>query len=144
MLAAAPYELFLGISQGRRTPFDEEQVLSDCRTIINCADDEEAIRVAEQWVDLHDVELWQSNRFITRFTPGPEHIAVTGFWSKLAPCRSQILRRSEIERDGGSLALDRVEFDRDVIRLIGQKWTSITKGKQSLHADALGLVPPRS
>ena len=27
--------------------FDEEQVLSDCRTIINCADDEEAIRVAE-------------------------------------------------------------------------------------------------
>ena len=61
--------------------FDEEQVLSDRRTIINCTDDEEAIRVAEQWVDLHDVELWQSNRFITRFTPRPEHIAVTGFWS---------------------------------------------------------------
>jgi len=60
--------------------FNEERVFSDCRTIINCADDEEAIRVAEQWVDLHDVELWQSNRFITRFTPGPEHIAVTGFW----------------------------------------------------------------
>ena len=56
-------------------------MLSDCRTIISCADDEEAIRVAEQWVDLHDVELWQSNRFITRFTPRPEHIAVTGFWS---------------------------------------------------------------
>ena len=37
--------------------FDEEQVLSDCRTTINCADDEEAIRVAKQWVDLHDVEL---------------------------------------------------------------------------------------
>ena len=50
--------------------FDEEQVLSDRRTIINCTDDEEAIRVAEQWVDLHDVELWQSNRFITRFTHG--------------------------------------------------------------------------
>ena len=61
--------------------FDEEQVLSDCRTIISCADDEEAIRVAEQWVDLHDVEVWQSNRFITRFTPRLEHIAVTGFWS---------------------------------------------------------------
>jgi hypothetical protein len=61
--------------------FDEELVLSDCRTIISCADDEEAIRVAEQWVDLHDVELWQNNRFITRFTPQPEHIAVTGFWS---------------------------------------------------------------
>ena len=61
--------------------FDEEQVLSDCRTIISCADDEEAIRVAEQWVDLHDVELWQSNRFITRFTPLSEHITLTGFWA---------------------------------------------------------------
>ena len=36
--------------------------------------------MAEQWVDLHDVELWQSNRFITRCTTRPEHIAVTGFW----------------------------------------------------------------
>src|SRR4051812_34934469 len=54
--------------------FNEERVFSDCRTIINCADDEEAIRVAEQWVDLHDVELWQSNRFITRFIPRREHI----------------------------------------------------------------------
>jgi hypothetical protein len=61
--------------------FDEERVLSDCRTTINCADDEEAIRVAKQWVDLHDVELWQSNRFITRFTPLPEHITLTGFWA---------------------------------------------------------------
>ena len=61
--------------------FDEELVLSDCSTIISCADDEEAIRVAEQWVDLHDVELWQSNRFITRFSPRPGHIAVTSFWS---------------------------------------------------------------
>jgi hypothetical protein len=50
--------------------FDEELVLSDCSTIISCADDEEAIRVAEQWVDLYDVELWQSNRFITRFLHG--------------------------------------------------------------------------
>jgi hypothetical protein len=61
--------------------FDEERVLSDCRTTINCADDEEAIRVAKQWVDLHDVELWQSNRFITRFTPLSEHITLTGFWA---------------------------------------------------------------
>ena len=61
--------------------FNEERVFSDCRTIINCADDEEAIRVAEQWVDLHDVELWQSNRFITRFTPLSEHITLTGFWA---------------------------------------------------------------
>ena len=55
-------------------------MFSDCCTIIDCSDDEEAIRMAEQWVDLHDVELWQSNRFITRFTPLPEHIALTGFW----------------------------------------------------------------
>ena len=34
--------------------FDEEQVLSDRRNIINCTDDEEAIRAAEQWVDLHE------------------------------------------------------------------------------------------
>ena len=61
--------------------FDEEQVLSDCRTTINCADDEEAIRVAKQLVDWHDVELWQSNRFITRFTPLSEHITLTGFWA---------------------------------------------------------------
>ena len=61
--------------------FDEERVLSDCRTTINCADDEEAIRVAKQWVDLHDVELWQSNRFIMRFTPLSEHITLTGFWA---------------------------------------------------------------
>jgi hypothetical protein len=60
--------------------YNEEQVFSDYRTIINCADDEEAIQVAEQWVDLHDVELWQSNRFITRFIPRREHIDLRGFW----------------------------------------------------------------
>ena len=57
----------------------DEEVFSD-RTTISCADDEEAIRVAEQWVDLHDVELWQSNRFITRFIPRREHIDLSGFW----------------------------------------------------------------
>jgi len=57
----------------------DEQVFSD-RTTISCADDEDAIRVAEQWVDLHDVELWQSNRFITRFIPRREHIDLGGFW----------------------------------------------------------------
>ena len=60
--------------------FDEERCF-ETAAIIDCSDDEEAIRMAEQWVDLHDVELWQSNRFITRFTPLPEHIASTGFWS---------------------------------------------------------------
>ena len=57
----------------------DEQVFSD-RTTISCADDDEAIRVAEQWVDSHDVELWQSNRFITRFIPRREHIDLSGFW----------------------------------------------------------------
>jgi hypothetical protein len=50
--------------------YNEEQVFSDYRTIINCADDEEAIQVAEQWVDLHDVELWQSNRLLRDLSPG--------------------------------------------------------------------------
>jgi len=53
---------------------------SQDRTTISCADDDEAIRVAEQWVDSHDVELWQSNRFITRFIPRREHIDLGGFW----------------------------------------------------------------
>jgi hypothetical protein len=57
----------------------DEQVFSD-RTTISCADDDEAIRVAEQWVDSHDVELWQSNRFITRFIPRREHIDLGDFW----------------------------------------------------------------
>ena len=48
--------------------FDEERCFQTA-AIIDCSDDGEAIRMAEQWVDLHDVELWQSNRFITRFTP---------------------------------------------------------------------------
>jgi hypothetical protein len=57
--------------------FDEERCFQTA-AVIDCSDDEEAIRMAELWVDLHDVELWQSNRFITRFTPLLEHIASTG------------------------------------------------------------------
>ena len=51
------------------TIMHDERHFSECCTIINCADDEEAIQAAEQWVGLHDVELWESNRFITRFHP---------------------------------------------------------------------------
>jgi hypothetical protein len=48
---------------------NEERHFSGSCTIINCADDKEAIQAAEQWVDLHDVELWENSRFITRFHP---------------------------------------------------------------------------
>ena len=50
--------------------FDEEQVFSDCRTTVSCADDEEAIRVAEQWVDLHDVELCRATVLLRDLPPG--------------------------------------------------------------------------
>jgi hypothetical protein len=53
----------------------DEQSFSDSCAIIHCADDEEAIQTAEQWVDLHDVELWESNRFITRFSPTNLHMS---------------------------------------------------------------------
>ena len=40
--------------------FDEEREFSDCRTTINCADDEEAIRVAKQWVGCRRAFCWNS------------------------------------------------------------------------------------
>jgi hypothetical protein len=42
---------------------DEEVHFSGCCTIIKCANDKEAILAAEQWVDSHDVELWENSRF---------------------------------------------------------------------------------
>jgi hypothetical protein len=53
----------------------DERSFSDSCAIVHCADDEEAIQTAEQWVDLHDVELWESNRFITRFSPTNLHMS---------------------------------------------------------------------
>ena len=46
---------------------DEDRQFSQSCTVVHCADDVEAIEAAAQWVDLYDVELWESNRFITRF-----------------------------------------------------------------------------
>jgi hypothetical protein len=48
---------------------DEDLQFSECCTVVHCADDKEALQAAAQWVDLHDVELWESNRFITRLHP---------------------------------------------------------------------------
>jgi hypothetical protein len=42
---------------------------------LECADDEEATRKAEQLVDGHDVELWQRARKIAKF----EHKSTTHF-----------------------------------------------------------------
>jgi hypothetical protein len=45
---------------------DEDRQFSQSCTVVHCADDVEAIETAAQWVDMHDVELWERNRFITR------------------------------------------------------------------------------
>jgi hypothetical protein len=39
------------------------------RKIIHCADDKEAIQAAEQWMDQHEVEVWENTRFIARLRP---------------------------------------------------------------------------
>jgi hypothetical protein len=39
---------------------------------LECADDTEAMKQAEQLVDGHDVELWQRDRKITRFDKKPK------------------------------------------------------------------------
>jgi hypothetical protein len=48
---------------------DEDRQFSESCTIVRCADDREAIREAARWVDSYDVEVWESNRFITRLHP---------------------------------------------------------------------------
>jgi hypothetical protein len=45
---------------------DEDRQFSESCTIVRCANDDEAIQEAARWVDSHDVEVWESNRFITR------------------------------------------------------------------------------
>ena len=48
---------------------DDDRQFSKSCTIVHCADDDEAIREAVQWVNSYDVEVWESNRFITRLRP---------------------------------------------------------------------------
>ena len=38
---------------------------------IECADDQEAIQIAQQAVDGRSIELWERARFITRLAPKP-------------------------------------------------------------------------
>ena len=45
---------------------DEDRQFSESCTIVPCANDDEAIQEAARWVDSYDVEVWESNRFITR------------------------------------------------------------------------------
>jgi hypothetical protein len=46
------------------------------RVDLNCEDEEEAIRLAKQLVDEHDVELWQLDRKIQTFrhSAAPDNI----------------------------------------------------------------------
>jgi hypothetical protein len=37
---------------------------------VDCANDDAAIDLAQQWADDHDVELWQLDRMIARFIHG--------------------------------------------------------------------------
>ena len=45
---------------------DEDRQFSESCTIVRCANDDEAFLEAARWVDSYDVEVWESNRFITR------------------------------------------------------------------------------
>jgi hypothetical protein len=47
---------------------DEDRQFSESCTVVHCVDDVEAIEAAAQWVDLHDVEVGESQ---------PIHYAVT-------------------------------------------------------------------
>jgi len=46
-------------------------------TVIECADDHEAIHQAEQAVDGHDIEIWQEARFVLRLTSDDANRSVT-------------------------------------------------------------------
>jgi hypothetical protein len=37
---------------------------------VDCAGDDEAIDLAQRWVDDHDAELWQLDRMVARFSTG--------------------------------------------------------------------------
>jgi hypothetical protein len=41
---------------------------------LNCSDDKAAIESAKQFIDGHDIELWQRDRWIARFDPRAKDI----------------------------------------------------------------------
>ena len=51
---------------------DEDRQFSQSCTVVHCADDVEAIEAAAQWLDIHDIELWESpsHPFRRRLTRG--------------------------------------------------------------------------
>jgi hypothetical protein len=49
---------------------------------IDCPDDKAAVESAKQFVDGHDIELWQRNRLLTRFDHKPKD---TAGWLKGEP-----------------------------------------------------------
>lgn len=40
---------------------------------VDCASDDAAIDLAQQWADDHEVELWQLDRMIARFSHGRQN-----------------------------------------------------------------------
>ena len=47
---------------------DEDRQFSEWCTVVHCADDVEAIETAAQWLDIHDVELWESTVSLRVYT----------------------------------------------------------------------------
>jgi hypothetical protein len=39
------------------------------RTVIQCANDDAAIKAAEKWAKEHEVEVWENARFVARLRP---------------------------------------------------------------------------
>ena len=51
---------------------DRTDHISGPPKIIDCANDQEAIQKASQFVDRHDVELWERSRLVMRFPHNPK------------------------------------------------------------------------
>ena len=50
---------------------DAQEQIEDLTAVLRCHDDEEAIRIVEQLVDGHDVEIWDRSRLIHQVRVGP-------------------------------------------------------------------------
>jgi hypothetical protein len=54
---------------------------------IECADDQEAIKEAQQIVNGRDVELWELGRFISRLTPDDIELRERGHFIARLPAK---------------------------------------------------------
>jgi hypothetical protein len=43
------------------------------RTVIRCANEAAAIKIAEQWAKEQEVEVWENARFVASLPPRPPH-----------------------------------------------------------------------